>query len=206
MSACQTFLSPPQGGRRGEKGARASFALPFVSLLPPHFLLCVLAWPLHFPTPTSLSQSGVYHSGWIRALYLAADLSLLHTATVERKTLNPCLLASLPFLCTHKDAHTHTHTFTCLLSPSNGRGQQRGLHRWAAAARGWRAASTYWLPPSLSTRLQLTCCLPEAFACLRLTAPAPGTSVSKLRTRGNWKVFLLQRYPSLHAPNSGSCQ
>lgn len=70
-SADQKFLGPSRRGRRGEKGARASpYLLPFVSLLPPHFTLCLLPWPLHLPTPTSLSQSGVYHSSSIRALTL----------------------------------------------------------------------------------------------------------------------------------------
>lgn len=104
------------GERRGREPLSLSFLLPFVSLLPPHLALCLLPWPRHLPTPTSLSQSGVYHSGWIRAPYLDADLSFLRTATGKKKILNPCLLASLPFLGTHIHAHAHTPCLICFLS------------------------------------------------------------------------------------------
>lgn len=150
------------------------------SLLSPCFfpILHSVPWPLHLPTPSPLPQSGVYHSGWIRAPYLDADLSFLCTATGERKISNPCLLASpLLLFC----AHTHIHTFAYLLSVGCEKGHQPLIYGWAAAAGGWRGAGEHGVPPSLGTQLWITCCLPEACACQLSTAPAARSPVSKPR-------------------------
>ena len=175
--------------------------LPFVSLLPPHLALCLLPWPLHLPTPTSLSQSGVYHSDWIRAPYLDADLSFLCTATGERKILNPCLLASQPFLCTHIHAHTrsHTHTHLCLFAFS------QPWKRTAAPAlllgssgreAGGEQTDTGC---SISQHTATANLLPAGSLCLPAVDSTSGQAVlsQKPRTRGDWKVFLLQWYLSL---------
>lgn len=66
--------------------------------------------PLLFPRVECTTLAG------LGLLYLDADLSFLCTATGKKKISNPCLLASLPFLCTHTDAHTHSHTHLVLFA------------------------------------------------------------------------------------------
>lgn len=149
------------GERRGPE--RLSFLLPFVSLLPPHLALPLL--PLHLPAPTSLSQSGVYHSDWIRAPYLDADLSFLCTATGERKTLNPCLLASLPFPCTHIHIHTHSHTHLCLFAFSQPRKEIAVLSLSLNAATGRLEGSKPTLAVSISQHTATANLLPARSLC-----------------------------------------
>lgn len=152
--------------------------LPFVSLLPPHFTLCLLPWPLHLPTPTSLSQSGVYHSGSIRAPYLDADLSFLCTATGERKILSPCFLASLPFLCKHVHADTHTFAYLFL---SAMKGQQCLLCRWAAEARRLEGSKP---TPAASISRHTANLLPAGSLCLPAADSSSSSSQSCLKNPG----------------------
>lgn len=179
--------------------------LPFVSLLPPQLALSLL--PLHFPAPTSLSQSGVYHSGWIRAPYLDAVLSLLCTATGETKTLNPYLLASLLLSCIHIYIHTHSHTHLCLFAFSQPRKETAVLFLSLNALIGRLEGSKLTLVASISQHTATANLLPLPASSRQHQRQA--VLSQKPRTRGDWKVFLLQRYLSaqtLHAPNCGHCQ
>lgn len=143
--------------------------LPFVSLLPP-----CLAGSVSYPGPSTSQPPLLFPraercSSWIRAPYLDTDLSFLCTATGEKKILNPCLPASLPFPRTrsHSLAHTHTPLLICFLSAFFVAGG-------ACSIPGWQRLEGSKLTPAASISQRTANLLPARSLCL----PAVDTSNS----------------------------